>query len=190
MSKKRVCSLLLIFALVLASFNVNLVEANAAAKPNIKRVTLVSSVTTSVSWNKVSGASKYEVYCAKNNGNFKRVKTTKGTSCSFKKLDLGTKYSYKIRAIVKGKKGAFSNTKSITTKDWAYLLDVEEPYKTPYRYNTDPFTIAGERFNHGFTYYNLNKQDAYFNLKGKYSKMTFCVGCACEANSEIGRAHV
>ena len=75
MSKKRVCSLLLIFALVLASFNVNLVEANAAAKPNIKRVTLVSSVTTSVSWNKVSGASKYEVYCAKNNGNFKRVKT-------------------------------------------------------------------------------------------------------------------
>lgn len=34
MSKKRVCSLLLIFALVLASFNVNLVEANAAAKPN------------------------------------------------------------------------------------------------------------------------------------------------------------
>lgn len=43
----------------------NLVEANAAAKPNIKRVTLVSSVTTSVSWNKVSGASKYEVYCAK-----------------------------------------------------------------------------------------------------------------------------
>ena len=109
MSKKRVCSLLLIFALVLASFNVNLVEANAAAKPNIKRVTLVSSVTTSVSWNKVSGASKYEVYCAKNNGNFKRVKTTKGTSCSFKKLDLGTKYSYKIRAIVKGKKGAFSN---------------------------------------------------------------------------------
>ena len=187
MSKKRVCSLLLIFALVLASFNVNLVEANAAAKPNIKRVTLVSSVTTSVSWNKVSGASKYEVYCAKNDGNFKRVKTTKGTSCSFKKLDLGTKYSYKIRAIVKGKKGAFSNTKSITTKDWAYLLDVEEPYKTPYRYNTDPFTIAGERFNHGFTYYNLNKQDAYFNFKGKYSKMTFCVGCACEANSDVNK---
>lgn len=67
------------------------------------------------------------------------------------------------------------------------MLDVEEPYKTPYRYNTDPFTIAGERFNHGFTYYNLNKQDAYFNLKGKYSKMTFCVGCACEANSDVNK---
>ena len=116
MSKKRVCSLLLIFALVLASFNVNLVEANAAAKPNIKRVTLVSSVTTSVSWNKVSGASKYEVYCAKNNGNFKRVKTTKGTSCSFKKLDLGTKYSYKIRAIVKVKKARFQTLRVLRRK--------------------------------------------------------------------------
>lgn len=176
MSKKRICSLLLIFALVLASFNVNLVEANATVKPNIKRVTLVSSVTTFVSWNKVSGASKYEVYCAKNDGNFKRVKTTRGTSCSFKKLDLGTKYSYKIRAIVKGKKGAFSNIKSIMTKDWAYLMDVTKPYKIPYEYSTKPFTIASEQFSHGFTYGNWYEHDVYFNLKGKYSKMTFCVG--------------
>ena len=41
----------------------------------------------------------------------------------------------------------------------AYLLEVAEPYKTPYEYNTRPFSIANEQFNHGFTYYNLGKQN-------------------------------
>ena len=189
MSKKKTWSIVLAIVLVLTAFNANLIEANAATKPNIKRVTLVSSVTTSVSWSKVAGASKYEVYCSQNSNKFKKIKTTKATSCSFKRLELGTKYSYKIRAIINGKKSAFSNTKSIVTKNWAYLLEVTEPYKTPYEYNTRPFSIANEQFNHGFTYYNLGKQNAYFNLKGKYSKISFSVGCAgkiyCDDNEPV-----
>lgn len=178
MLKKRKVNILLVFALILVSVNTNIMKTSAAVKPKIKRVSLVSSITTSVSWEKMSRASKYEVYCSKDNGKFKKVKTVEGTSCSFKKLDLGTKYTYKIKAVVNGNKSAFSKAKSVTTKEWAYLLDVAKPYKTPYEFETKPFLVGNERLSHGFTYYNMGDQSAYFNLKGKYSKISFSVGAA------------
>ena len=125
-------------------------EVNAASKPNLKRVVLVASTTISVSWSKVYGAKKYEIYCAEDNSKYEKVKETKKTNYSFKDLDLGTKYSYKVRAVLKSKKSVFSNARNVTTLDWAYLLDVAKPYNNPDNYYETKFTVAGDSYGRGF----------------------------------------
>lgn len=191
MSKKRIVSILLVFILILVSNNANMMKTSAAMKPKIKRVSLVSSTTVSVVWNKVPNAKSYEVYCSRESGVFKKVKTVKSTNYTFKNLDLGTEYSYKVKAIVKGKKSGFSNTKKIKTNNWAYLLDVAKPYNKPYWYRDELFSVAGNRFSHGFTcmgYGSGEKHElgncTYFNLKGKFSKIELVAGVVDASGSE------
>lgn len=174
MSKKRIVSILLVFILILVSNNANMMKTSAAMKPKIKRVSLVSSTTVSVVWNKVPKAKSYEVYCSRGSGVFKKVKTVKSTNYTFKNLDLGTEYSYKVKAIVKGKKSGFSNTKKIKTNNWAYLLDVAKPYNKPEGYSEGKFKVAGKNYYHGFML--QGPCETYFNLSAKYSKISFDAG--------------
>ncbi len=88
------------------------------AVPGSVKVTSASSTKAKVSWNKVSGASGYEVYrSTKKDSGYKRVKTTSSTSWTNSSLKKGTTYYYKVRAYktVNGKKvyGAYSSVKSI-----------------------------------------------------------------------------
>ncbi|MDD3185248.1 MAG: cadherin-like beta sandwich domain-containing protein [Anaerostipes sp.] len=77
-----------------------------------------SCQSTKVTWNKISGVSKYQVYRkASKNGTYKKVKTTTARSFTDTKKKTGTTYYYKVRAYkIYGSKtfyGAFSNVKTI-----------------------------------------------------------------------------
>lgn len=94
-------------------------------KPRLSTPTIKSissgKKSLKVYWNKVSGASGYEVYRATSqNGTYKKVKTTSSTSFQEKKLSSKKKYYYKVRAYrtVNKKKiySSFSIVKSQTTK--------------------------------------------------------------------------
>lgn len=85
-----------------------------SAKVKGKKVTL--------KWNKVKGASGYEIYCKTGKGKWKLVKTLhKGSKASYKlKGKAGKKYTYKVRVFQKVENkviyGQYSNTKSAKIK--------------------------------------------------------------------------
>ena len=85
-----------------------------SAKVKGKKVTL--------KWNKVKGASGYEIYCKPRKGKWKLVKTlNKGSKASYKlKGKAGKKYTYKVRVFQKVENkviyGQYSNTKSAKIK--------------------------------------------------------------------------
>jgi len=85
-----------------------------SAKVKGKKVTL--------KWNKVKGASGYEIYCKTGKGKWKLVKTlNKSSKASYKlKGKAGKKYTYKVRVFQKVENkviyGQYSNTKSAKIK--------------------------------------------------------------------------
>lgn len=93
----------------------------ALAKPTITLKAGKNSIT--VSWKKVTGASKYEIYRATTgNGVYKKIATVsnKKLSNTNKKLTTGKKYYYKVKAVQQsGKKtyrSVFSNRSSAKAK--------------------------------------------------------------------------
>lgn len=98
------------------------ITTSAVAKPKIAIVGSKKKIT--VKWNKVSGASGYQVYrYTRNNGKLMLKKTTITKSNVVKLVDGNLskkKYSYKIRAYKKINNkityGSFSSTKSTTPK--------------------------------------------------------------------------
>ncbi len=61
-----------------------------------------------LSWNKVNGAEKYELYIKQADGSYKLMKTTTGTSFTTATAAYGKQYSYKMRAVKGNTKSAYS----------------------------------------------------------------------------------
>ena len=87
-------------------------DPNYIAAPVIKITT--SAGKPKISWSKVDGAVKYQVYRSTDGKKYDLLATTTGTSITNTKAKIGTKYYYKVRAVNSG--GAlseFSNGVSI-----------------------------------------------------------------------------
>ncbi len=100
-------------------------SAKKAVTPKLKKVvvkTITSTASTiKLTYKKVNGAKKYQIYRATaKNGKYKLVGTTTKLSFTNKILTSEKKYFYKIRAVRsvngKNKYGAFSSVKVIKTK--------------------------------------------------------------------------
>lgn len=101
----------------------------SAAKKNYSSIT--------VSWKKVAGAQKYDVYWATSkNGTYKKLSTVTGTSYTHTGRTLGTTYYYKVRAIRQKSTSAFSSVVSAKTS----LGKITE-LKTG-KYGSDGFKIS------------------------------------------------
>ena len=89
------------------------------ARPTNVQVTL-SNDKPKVTWNKVEGATKYEVYRkVGENGTYKKFYTTVYTSFTNTGATVGTKYYYKVVAVCGSNSygnSAYSNAVSITSK--------------------------------------------------------------------------
>ena len=70
-----------------------------------------------LSWKKISGAKKYEIWRSSNGGSFKKLTTTTKTTYTDKKAKLGTQYTYKIKAV--GAKSSYSSVFSETISCYA-----------------------------------------------------------------------
>ena len=83
------------------------------AKP-VVTVTLNTSGKPVLSWNKVDGAVKYEVYRATSStGTYTKLTTITGTKLTNTSAVVGTTYYYKVRAVSGENMGEFSEIKSI-----------------------------------------------------------------------------
>lgn len=98
---KKICSLLVILFIAVAFMpTVSYGVTNGLAAPAVS--TTVTSKTVKLSWKKITGASKYQVYRANSSdGKYKRIKTTTAKSYTNKKLTTGKTYFYKVRALKK-----------------------------------------------------------------------------------------
>ena len=78
-------------------------ETVAMKKLAQAKITSVTNTSTgiTVKWGKVTGATAYQVYRKVGTGSWKLIKTTTSTSLTNTKLTNGSKYQYKVRAIVK-----------------------------------------------------------------------------------------
>ncbi len=75
--------------------------------PTLKAIVNANG-TFKLSWNKVSGAEKYELYIKQADGSYKLMKTTTGTSFTTATAAYGKQYSYKMRAVKGNTKSAYS----------------------------------------------------------------------------------
>lgn len=75
-----------------------IVEYQELKTPAFK-ATVNSNGSFKLSWNKIEGAEKYELYIKQSNGSYKLIKTTTKTSYTTAVAEYGKKYSYKMRAV-------------------------------------------------------------------------------------------
>ena len=69
-------------------------------RPELKISVVASTGKLKLSWNKVEGASKYEVHRSTDGGKtYKLLKTTTGTNLTNTSITAGNKYYYKVKAI-------------------------------------------------------------------------------------------
>ncbi|MGN1014396.1 MAG: fibronectin type III domain-containing protein [Butyricicoccus sp.] len=158
-----------------------------ATKPSkVESATLTRTSKTSLklTWDKVSGAKGYEVYMSTNSGSWRKVATTTKRNYKRTGLSMGSSYAFKVRAYKTSngqkKYGNFSSVRKKTMTAYEYMVNVMEPYSKSGWYTVSgaqSFTMSGNKYYRG--YYNdwyYSDSYAYFNLNGKYSKMTFIFG--------------
>ena len=88
------------------------------------KITSITNTSTgiTVKWGKVTGATHYQVYRRVGSGEWKLWKTTTSTSVSNSSLTNGTKYQYKVRAVVKNSAGKVVNTGAFSAIKTMYRL--------------------------------------------------------------------
>jgi len=103
----------------------------ALAKPTIKVANNESTGKPVISWNKVSGATKYELWMS-TGGSYKMIGTTTGTSITHNSATAGSLYYYKIKAVNKRINGVsdFSDRKYIRCRYAKPTIKVTNNEKT------------------------------------------------------------
>ena len=83
---------------------------NKKLQSTTAKVTVNANGSFKISWNKVTGATKYGIYMKQANGSYKWIKTVTGTSWSTAVAAYGKQYSYKVLAANNNKSAqTFSN---------------------------------------------------------------------------------
>ncbi len=83
---------------------------NKKLQSTTAKVTVNANGSFKISWNKVTGATKYGIYMKQSNGSYKWIKTVTGTSWSTAVAAYGKQYTYKVLAANNNKSAqTFSN---------------------------------------------------------------------------------
>ena len=137
--------------------------ADLSAPGGIKATT--TETTATISWNKVSGASKYNIYFyAPSVKKYKLYYTTSKTSYTVKKLQSNSTYTYKISAVdSSGYESNLSAEKKFTTKK-AETADLSAPGGIKATTTDTTATIKWDKVS-GAAKYNIYFYDG---SKGKY----------------------
>ena len=91
---------------------VNATNNKKLQTPTLK-VAVNSNGTFKMTWNKVTGATSYQIYWKQTDGSYKLLKTVTGTSYTSGFAQYGKQYSYKVRAVTSKNSSATSNFSSV-----------------------------------------------------------------------------
>ena len=149
---KKIISILLTAIIAAVCLAVPVLAASKIAPPVILSTSVKSETSVLLSWGKVSGAKKYEVYASTNEKkNYKLYKTTTKVNLLVKKLKTNTTYYFKLRSIDKnGKKSTYSRVISSTPKK-LITSDIElKAVKTQLAkdYKGEDFLLVTYKFKH------------------------------------------
>ena len=117
-SKMKKMYIMMAFSLISLFFIPQSTQAATVKRPSQVtglNVKLTAKNTAKLTWKKAGNAKQYQVYCSVNKGNYKKIKTTKATSFTQKKLKNGAIYVYKVRGLNQKKTGNYSSVQRIRT---------------------------------------------------------------------------
>ncbi|MBR2028344.1 MAG: C40 family peptidase [Oscillospiraceae bacterium] len=99
-AKRLLFSFVILFLVFIVPVNVDAAQKTFEA-PSVTVSNVASSGKIKLSWNRVNGAEKYQIYRSTTGktGSFKLIKTTENTSHINNNAVVGTKYYYKVKAI-------------------------------------------------------------------------------------------
>lgn len=97
------------------AFGANMMASEDVAQVQGVAIEETGTTTVALSWEEVDGADKYKVRLMDADGETLRTKKTKETQKELKKLEPDTTYLLKVRAIVDGAKGPWSEEIEYTT---------------------------------------------------------------------------
>lgn len=190
--RKNVLQLIMLISIALVLLLVPHAKAQAAvSKPrqvrNLYSVRAYKTVVR-VKWKALTDVTGYQVYVKKDRtGSYAFAGSTSKNQIMVRNLRPGSTYYFKVRAYKKvGTRtlyGKFSVVRKMPLKTYLNLVDAMKPYAGQ-RYtifttkNGDSFSMAGNSYSNGFTMVRDGSEvhDLYFNLGGKYSKMSFTWG--------------
>lgn len=107
-----------------ASITVSAASSKKLAAPKSLKVSKKTNSSVTLKWSKVEGADKYAVYQYNSKTKkYVKIKSVSKTTYTVKGLDSGTKYQFKVAALVKGKDGKYaeqtkSDAKSVKTEEY------------------------------------------------------------------------
>ena len=85
------------------SYDSNIVSGmRVCARPEVKVTVDKYTGNLTLSWDKVSGAGDYTVYCSQNGGEFMELFTGSGTKFTDDSVTAGNRYQYAVQAVVDG----------------------------------------------------------------------------------------
>ena len=135
-------------------------------KPNNLKSQSTSFTTANLAWDKVSGATGYEVYRSSNGGkSYVKIKAVTGNSYTDTGLTPGTKYQYKVRAYytVSGKTqySSYSSELSINTSSLGAPSNLTKQYSS---YDSAQFAWSGAKGATGYEVYRSSNGGKSYSL--------------------------
>ena len=115
----RICAILIAVAMAFTAIAVSVDDSYAATAPaKVKNLKMTAKTKTSfdLKWSKAKGAKKYQIAYKVNGAKKYTFRTTKKVKFTISKLQSGTKYKVKVRAINGKKYGDWSKEKTLKTK--------------------------------------------------------------------------
>lgn len=181
-----VAMLFISFVISFSAFSVSTEAATTSLqKTSITSCTQTGKKAVKVSWSKSPGAKGYQLQYRVSGGSWK-TKNVTNRSTTVSKLSVGKTYQFRVRAYkaVSGKKkySRWSVTKKIKLRSYVYLTSNYASYNyTHYLYSCYPhgvyFMMGGKERTNGIVLKgNYGYVKANYNIEGKYSSISFCVG--------------
>ncbi|MBQ7740510.1 MAG: fibronectin type III domain-containing protein [Eubacterium sp.] len=117
---KKLLSVVLCLVMMVSAVGIPVIaEAASVGKVSTLKVTYTSNSAVKLKWNKVKGATGYQVFKSTNKSKgFKKVKTVnkgKAVTAAVKSLKKNKTYYFKVRAVKKSAKGKFSKVVKAST---------------------------------------------------------------------------
>ena len=143
------------------------------AAPTLK-ATVNANGTFTLSWGKIAGAEKYELYIKQTDGSYKLMKTTNATSFTTAFATYGKQFSYKMRAVTGNTKSAYSavvnatNNKKLQTPTMKVTVNANGTFKLSW------FAVAGAN---SYQLY-INQADGSYKLMKTTNATSFTTAFA------------